>query len=163
VITKKLAAIAASSALAVSVAIAGPATANNYAPGLPSAQPGVPNNPPASAPVAPAITTVPASVADNTPARVMRKEAPTRMGPAPRVRATVGSPISLVAQGLTPGDDYVVFVKRKGGDYGTLGTVVGGEFNTLPVFEVSRTGIVIVAMKNQRTGETRYIKVRVRK
>ena len=123
----------------------------------------MPNNPPAAAPIIPTVTLVDQSVADNTPARVMRREPATTLAEAPRVRTTVGQPIALVAPGLTPGATYVVSVKQPGGEYGTLGSVIGGPFATLPVFEASRRGTIIVAMTNVQTGETVYLKVRVRR
>ena len=163
VIKKRIAAIVASGALAASIVIAAPVGAVNYAPGLPPAQPGVPNNPPTAAPIIPSVTLVDQSVADNTPARVMRREPAERIGAAPRVPARVGQPVALVAPGLTPGATYVVSVKQPRGEYGTLGSVIGGPFATLPVFEASRRGTIIVAMTNVQTGETQYIKVRVRR
>lgn len=159
----KIAALVASGALAASMAIAGPASAANYAPGLPPAQPGVPNNPPAAAPIIPTVTLVDQSTADNTEARVMRRDPATSLKEAPRVRATVGEPVALVVPGLTAGGTYVVSVKQPGGEYGTLGSVIGGPFATLPVFEASRAGTIIVAMTNVQTGETQYIKVNVRR
>lgn len=85
-----------------------------------------------------------------------------RIGDAPKVRAQAGDPVALVATGLTPGNPYVVYIKQPGGDYGTLGTVIGSTFSALPVFEASRRGTVVLAMKDVVTGATQYIKVRVR-
>ena len=161
--TKRIGALVASGALAVSVAIAAPAGAANYAPGLPAATPGVPNNPPAAAPVAPAVTTVSQSVADDTRARVMKRPSTPAMGEAPKVRRKINKPIALVANGLTAGATYQVYIKKNGQEYGLLGSVIGSEFSALPVFEVSRAGTYTIAMKNVQTGATQYIKVRARK
>ena len=158
---KKIAGLVAAGALAASVGLAAPASAQNYAPGLPPAQQGVPNNPPASAPIVDTVTLVPASVADNTPARVMRNPVGNRIGAAPKVRATRSTAVNLVVNGLEIGSRYIVFVKRPGEEYGTLGTVIGSPFSVLPVFEVSRPGIAVLAMKDVVTGETKYVKVRV--
>jgi len=160
---KKIAGLVAAGALAASVGLAAPASAQNYAPGLPEPTQGVPNNPPASAPVVATVTLVSSSVADNTPARVMRKPVGNRIGAAPKVRAFPLTPIPLVVNGLENGSRYLVFIKRPGEEYGTLGTVIGSPFSALPVFEVSRPGIAVIAMKDVVTGETRYVKVRVRR
>ncbi len=100
-INNRIAALVASGALAASVAIAGPATANNYAPGLPPAQQGVPNNPPTVSLIVPGVTLVSASEADNTRARVMRKAPSQRISDAPNVRARTDRPIALVVTGET--------------------------------------------------------------
>mgnify|MGYP000152492843 FL=1 len=160
---KKFAGVAAAGALAASIGLASPASAQNYAPGLPPAQQGVPNNPPAAAPIVPTVVLVPAAVADNEPARVMRNPVGNRIGAAPKVRGTVSTPIPLVVNGLENGSRYLVFIKRPGEEYGTLGTVIGSPFSALPVFEVSRPGTTVIAMKDVVTGETRYVKVRVRR
>jgi len=160
---KKIAGLVAAGALAASVGLAAPASAQNYAPGLPEPTQGVPNNPPAAAPIVPTVVLVPAAVADNTLARVMRNPVGNRIGAAPKVRATVSTPIPLVVNGLENGSRYLVVIKRPGEEYGTLGTVIGSPFSALPVFEVSRPGTTVIAMLDVVTGETRYIKVRVRR
>ena len=159
---KKIAGLVAAGALAASIGLAAPASAQNYAPGLPPAQQGIPNNPPTPAPIIPTVILVSATVADSTPPRVMSNPPGNRIGAAPKVRAQRGDPVGLVATGLTTGNPYVVYIKQPGGDYGTLGTVIGSPFSALPVFEASRRGTVVLAMKDVVTGETRYIKVRVR-
>lgn len=139
-----------------------PAAANNYAPGLPPATAGVPNNPPAAAPIVPSVTLVSASDAAKAEERVMNKPPAARVGDAPRPTVTAGEPVALTATALKPGATYVVLIKRKGGSYGTLGSVVGtgsGE-GVLPVFEPTRPGTYIMALRNVQTGEVVYIKVR---
>ena len=169
---KKIAGLVAAGALAASVGLAAPANAQNYAPGLPDPVPGVPNNPPAAAPVAPTVTLESSQVAADATPRVMRQAPGDRIGAAPLVFARTNTPIPLVVTGqttstwsnvpgLTPGSRYLVLVKQTGGQYGTLGTVVGSSFAALPVFEVSRPGRIVVALQDVRTLETFYIKVDV--
>lgn len=162
---KRIAALAASGALAASIIVAAPASAINYAPGLPPAAPGVPNNPPAAAPIVPTVTLVDQATAEQATTRQMTKAPSERLRGAPRVRAKAGDPIALSANGLTPGATYVISVKRRGGEYGTLGSVVGtaGGTGTMPVFEASRAGVYVLALTNVATGEVQYIKVRVRR
>ena len=130
----KLAAIGASAALAVTVLATGTATAVdvNYAPGLPAPQAGVPNNPPAASPVVQGVVLVDASVAASTPPSVMEKPPTPKIGGAPKPKVKRGQPVALVTKGLTPGATYVVQIKKKGGEYGTLGSVVGGADGSPP-------------------------------
>ena len=170
---KKIAGLVAAGALTASLGLASPASAQNYAPGLPEPEPGLPNNPPAAAPIIPTVTLEAQNVAADAPPRVMRQAPGNRIGEAPRVRARTNRPIALVVTGetasswsnvpgLTPGSRYLVLIKQPGEEYGTLGTVVGSPFAALPVFEASRPGLLIVALQDVRTLETFYIKVRVR-
>ena len=159
----KLAAIGASAALAVTVLATGTATAVdvNYAPGLPAPEAGVPNNPPAASPVVQGVVLVDASVAASTPPSVMEKPPTPKIGGAPKPKVKRGQPVALVTKGLTPGATYVVQIKKKGGEYGTLGSVVGGaDGSTLPVFRPATKGTYIIAMTNVQTGATTYIKVK---
>jgi hypothetical protein len=164
VIKKRIAAIVASGALVTGVLIAAPASAVNYAPGLPPAQAGVPNNPPAAAPITTGVTLVDAQTAAQTQTRQMARPPAARMGNAPRPSTTANRPVALGLTGLTPGSTWVVQVKPRGGQYGVLGSVVATSDGqgALSVFTPTRRGIFIVAFVNVQTGETRYIKVRSR-
>lgn len=141
------------------------ALAENYAPGLPPAAPGVPNNPPAAATIVPGVVLVNQSVAERTPARTMQQPPTVRIGAAPKAPARVGTPISLVVQNAAPGSTWVVLVKRKGGRYSTLGSTVANSAGqaVLPVFRSNTRGIVIMALRNVQTGEVRYVKTNVRR
>ena len=159
---KKIAGLAAAGALAASIGLAAPASAQNYAPGLPPAEQGIPNNPPTSAPIVPTVTLVDEqSAVAAQPPRLMLNPPGDRIGAAPVVFAQRGAPIPLVAIDLEPGARYWVFIKRPGEDYGTLGTVIGSSWSALPVFSVSRDSRVVVALKNVATGATKYIKIDV--
>lgn len=161
-ITSKVAAVGASTALIVGLT-AGSAAAldTNYAPGLPAPVAGEPNNPPTAAPVAQNVVTVSAAVAQATKPSVMKKEPTDRMKGAPKVKVKRNRPVKLVTDGLTPGATYVVSIKPVGGEYGTLGSVVGGaDGSVLPAFRVDKKGEYVVAVTNVQTGETMYIKVK---
>jgi hypothetical protein len=149
--------------MAMGLLLAPPALAQNYAPGLPPAQPGVPNNPPNPAPIVEGVTLVPARVAGNTERRVVRQSPAARIGEAPRIRAERGRPLALVFLNSPPGTTWVVDIKRAGGTYNTLGSTVvtpNGEA-VLPVFRPRQKGNYVLMLRNVQTGQVAYIKVRV--
>lgn len=163
---KKLAIAATSGALALGLLVAPSAQAeNNYAPGLPVAEPGVPNNPPQPAKVSFSVVLVSSAVAERTePTLVRRPVAPT-LADAPRPSSPVRTPITVVSRGLETNTVYVAQIKRKGGSYATLGSVIPLNDGTgvLPTFRPSKTGTFIIALVDQRTGKPKYIKVRVQR
>lgn len=153
----------AAALMTAGVIAAPPAAATNYAPGLPPAQPGVPNNPPNSAPIVPGVTLVPARVANATEPTVVRRAPGARIGEAPRVRAERGRPLALVIAGAPPGTTWIVDMKRVGGSYNTLGSTVvapDGEA-VLSVFRPRQAGTYVLMLRNVQTGEVAYVKVRV--
>lgn len=161
---RKLAISVSSGALAFGLLVAPSASAeNNYAPGLPAPTAGQPNNPPTAAPIVPSVVLVNQSVAAKaSPIDIPRPPAP-RVGTAPKASAEVRKPVALEVTSLTPGTTYVVQIKRKGGSYGTLGSVVptaNGD-GTLPVFRPTRKGVYILALVDQKTGNSTYVKVTI--
>jgi hypothetical protein len=83
------------------------------------------------------------------------------MGSAPKPKVETGEPVALRTRGLTAGATYIVKIKRVGGSYATLGSVIANSAGAgrLPVFEVGRTGTYVLAITNVQTGATVYQKV----
>ena len=163
---QSIAIVSSAAALALGMLLAPPASADfNYAPGLPAPTAGVPNNPPKAAPVTEDVVLVRESVAARTEPIDVKRSPSSRIGraPFPTPETKVGRPVALVTQGLIPGTTYVVQIKRKGGTYGTLGSMVATTTGqgTLPVFRPTSKGVYILAIIDQKTGTTTYIKVRV--
>jgi hypothetical protein len=147
------------------VIAAPPATAQNYAPGLPPAAPGVPNNPPTRAEIVPGIVLVPERVAENTTPRQVNRAPGALIGEAPRIPARVRQPIAFVVPNSPPGTTWVIEMKRVGGTYNTLGSTVvtpGGDA-VLPVFRPTERGIFVIVLRNVQTGQVVYLKAEVRR
>lgn len=162
--TSKFAMGIISGALALGLVAAPSANAeNNYAPGLPAPVAGQPNNPPAAAPVAPSVILVSEAVAAKTKPVDLPKPPTAAMGKAPAADVPSKKPVALEVNDLTPGTTYVVKVKRKGGEYGTLGSVVStaGGAGKMPVFRPGKKGTYVLALIDQTTGKTTYVKVKV--
>jgi hypothetical protein len=162
--TARLVGASAAGLMAAGLLVAPPAFAN-YAPGLPPAAPGVPNNPPAAATIVPGVVLVNETVAERTPPRTLPGAPSERIGQPTPVPVTQGAAVALVVQNAPPGSTWVVEVKRKGGRYNTLGSTVATSDGraVLPVFRAANRGIVILALRNVQTGEVRYVKVRAQR
>lgn len=159
-LTRTVMCTSAAGALAITLLIAPPASAANYAPGLPEPVAGEPNNPPASYRVTPAVVVVDSKVARETGV-TERLDVKNRIGQAAKPEIERGDPVALVARGLIPGARYIAQIKRKGGSYGTLGSIIALPNGTgdVPVFRVDRGGVYIIAITNVATGATQYLKV----
>jgi len=143
--------------------LAPPAVAQNYAPGLPAAQPGTPNNPPTRAVIVPGVVLVPQQVAAATPPRVVRQAPQPRIGEAPRIATRVAQPVAFVLPDSPPGTTWTVQVKRVGGDYNLLGSTVVTQNGdaVLPVFRPTQRGIYVLLLRNVQTGAIAYVKAEV--
>jgi hypothetical protein len=174
---RKAVGIGATGLMALGLLVAPPAMAENYAPGLPPAVAGQPNNPANPARIGMSIVLVRDNVANRC--EVREGEASPSLGTALLEPARVGRCIALSLEGneqtaaarnlrravaLTPGSTWVVSIKRAGNGYDTLGsTVVAADGKAvLPVFRVTRPGLYILNLRNVQTGQVAYVKVRAR-
>jgi len=123
---------------------------------------GVPNNPVTPKVVTPGVVLVGEKVAAATPTRKMNKAPGPRIGRAPKVPATVGTPVSLAASGLTSGVVYSVQVKTSDGYVSVGATVADADgLAQLPVMTLTRKGTYTFTITDPTTGEVSYIKVKV--
>lgn len=109
-------------------------------------------------PVGP-VTLVDAGTADAARKRYMIKPPSTRIGKAPKVRATIADPLALVMRDMTPGRSYTVRVRVRG-TYNTIGTVTPTQARQafLPAMKFSTAGNYTFALVAP-SGDTRYLKV----
>jgi hypothetical protein len=123
---------------------------------------GVPNNPVTPKVVTPGVVLVGEKVAAATPTRKMNKAPGPRIGRAPKVPATVGTPVSLAASGLTSGVVYSVQIKTSDGYVSVGATVADADgLAQLPVMTLTRKGTHTFTITDPTTGEASYIKVKV--
>jgi hypothetical protein len=121
-------------------------------------------NPSQPAVVAPGVVLVSETQAQEAAQRVMRNEPAQKIGSAPTVNSSAGSPVALTAPGLTPGLIYQVRIKVEGEyrDLGNTQAAADGDA-VLPVFRLSRVGNYTLALISPVDGSARYIKVRIEK
>lgn len=123
---------------------------------------GVPNNPVTPTVVTPGVVLVGERAAAATPTRTMNKAPGPRIGRAPKVPATVGTPVSLAASGLTSGVVYSVQLKTSDGYVSVGATVADADgLAQLPVMTLTRKGTYTFAITDPTPGAVSYIKVKV--
>jgi len=121
-----------------------------------------PANLPQSQVIGPGIRLVSESVATKTPSRTMKHESGTSLSKSPTVKAKVGVPTKIITRGLDPNSIIVVKMKKRGGKYQILGTVMTDPTGVLklPVFSVSKAGKYVTALTSSAT-PTRYIRLTI--
>jgi The GLUG motif len=115
--------------------------------------------PPQATVVTSSVILVPASVAEGTLVRSMRREPSSTLASAPIVAAVVNRPVKLLIPGLVPGTNYLIQVKS-GKAYVPLGSVEANQDGQLqlPVFSLTKaTGMTIAIVSP--SGDASYVKV----
>lgn len=105
------------------------------------------------------VSLVGAATAEATTKRFMRNPPSTRIGRAPKVRASAGRPVSIVVTGLEADQTYTMQLRSSGGytTVGSLAATQAGELH-LPVSQFDRPGTYALALVPP-SGPTRYVKV----